>query len=211
MGQICRELVRIPEPSQTRSKEALERFLAAGEALLAENRFEEAGIADIARAAESSVGSFYRLLADKERLLLLLLQRFFEQIDELTEQTLDPDQWAGKTIADIADSYIKALVNSYRGHAGALRATILRSSKDREFRKFVHDFNSLVSSRLEKLLRERRDELNHPKPERAIKSVSHIILGILNQHTMTGSLDGLSEKALVEETKRIFITYLGVK
>ena len=211
MGQIFRELVSIPEPGQARSRDALERFLATGEALLAENRFEEAGVADIAREADSSVGSFYRLVVDKERLLLMLLQRFFQQIEALTEELLEPKRWQGKSITDLADTYVRELVTSYKSHSGALRATVLRSSKDREFRCHVHEFNAVMGQRLEFLLKQRRDEIHHPNPARAMKSVNHIILGILNQHTMTGTMDGLEDNELIEEVKRIFLTYLGVQ
>ncbi len=210
MGQNFRDLVSIPEPTQARSREALDRFLATGEALLAENRFEEAGVAEIAREADSSVGSFYRLISDKERLLLLLLQRFFIDIEQSIESALEPEQWQGKGIPAISDRLVRMLVKSYRGHNGALRATILRSSKDKGFRSHVHDLNSLMSTRLEFLLGQRKDEISHPVPRRAIKSVGHIILGILNQHTMTGNLGGLSEKALIEELNWIFLSYLGV-
>jgi AcrR family transcriptional regulator len=210
MGSIFNDLVSVPEPNQARSREALDRFLAAGEALLAENHYEEAGIADIAKKAESSVGTFYRLLTDKETLSLLLLQRFFTQIETLAEETMDPEQWRGQNITDIADAFVKVFVDAYHGHAGTLRALILRASKDSDFRNQVHNLNTLISSRLSKLLKQRREEISHPKPEQAIKSVTHMVLGILNQHTITGSLGGLSQRALVEELKRVFLTYLGV-
>ena len=211
MGTIFKNLISVPEPSQARSKAALDRFLEAGEKLLAENRFEEAGVAVIAQEARSSVGSFYRLLTDKETLLLLLLHRFLNQVDDVIEETLEPTQWQDKTVTDIADTFIKALADLYKDHAGALRAVILRSSKDKAFRSKVHEFNSFISTKMEKLLRQHKSVLNHPKPERAIKSIAHIILGILNQHTLTGNLDGLSQKTLVDEIRRIFLTYLGVE
>ncbi|MFC6978716.1 TetR/AcrR family transcriptional regulator [Microbulbifer taiwanensis] len=74
----------MPEPNQARSRQALERLLAAGEKLLADNQFEEASVAEIARLAESSVGTFYRLLGDKDTLSLLLLQRFMQQLADKT-------------------------------------------------------------------------------------------------------------------------------
>lgn len=211
MDSIFKQLANTPVPNQARSKAALERFLNAGEHMLAENRFEEAGIATLASEAESSVGSFYRLFADKESLLMLLLKRFFLHIEESCNTDLAPEKWQGKGISEIADGCIKSLVLSYQGHSGTLRALVLRSSRDIEFRQQVHLLNKFYNDKLGVLLRERADEITHPTPNRAIKSVGHIILGILNQHTMTGNLDGLSEKMLIEEVKRIFLSYLGVK
>ena len=71
------QMIVPPEPMQERSRQAFERLLQVGEQLLAENRFDEIGVADLAKLAETSVGTFYRLLKDKDTLSRLLLQRFF--------------------------------------------------------------------------------------------------------------------------------------
>src|SRR6218665_1362382 len=79
----------IASPTQARSKKALERFLNVAADLLADNQFEETGISQIAQLAESSVGTFYRLLGDKDVLLYAVHERFVEQsraaIDSLVE------------------------------------------------------------------------------------------------------------------------------
>lgn len=211
MKSIFKTLVNIPEPKQIRSKEALERFLSAGERLLAENRYEEAGIALLAREADSSVGTFYRLLTDKETLSLLLLQRFFTQMEQTIEYTFEPVRWNGKNVTDIAIKFINVFVDLYRGRAGTLRAVILRASKDPLFRNQVHQLNDLISHRLGGLLEARRAEITHPKPEQAINTVAHMVLGILNQHSITGTLGALSKKNLSLELTRVFVNYLGVK
>ena len=69
----------IASPTQARSKKALERFLNVAAELLANNQFEETGISQIAQLAESSVGTFYRLLGDKDVLLYAVHQHFVEQ------------------------------------------------------------------------------------------------------------------------------------
>lgn len=210
MGSIFKSLVSVPEPTQARSRDALDRFLAAGEHLLAENRFEEAGIADLAKEAHSSVGTFYRLLSDKEILTLLLMQRFFTEIEDVIEDTFNPERWQGKSISDIAETFVDVFVTIYRGRAGALRAMILRASRDTDFRNQVHQLNQLIGKRMGALLRERKHEITHPNPDQAIKAVAHMVLGILNQHTITGALGGISRKNLNAELVRVFNQYLGV-
>src|SRR3990167_418436 len=79
----------ISSPTQARSKKALERFLNVAAELLADNRFEDTSISQIATLAESSVGTFYRLLGDKDVLLYAVHERFVEQgrsaIDSLVQ------------------------------------------------------------------------------------------------------------------------------
>ncbi|WP_206482909.1 TetR/AcrR family transcriptional regulator [Thalassotalea sp. G2M2-11] len=209
MTSIFKALVNVPEPKQTRSQEALNRFLTTGERLLAENRFEEAGVAQIAREADSSVGTFYRLLSDKETLSLLLLQRFFTQSEATIINILAPEKWQGKSIAQIAQKFISTLVELHKGRAGTLRAMILKASRDPKFRDQVHQLNEFIGEQLATLLKARLSEISHPKPEQAISSVAHMVLGILNQHTITGSLGGLSQTSLKNELTRVFINYLG--
>ncbi|MBU3069896.1 TetR/AcrR family transcriptional regulator [Aestuariicella sp. G3-2] len=210
MGSIFKSLVSVPEPTQARSREALDRFLAAGERLLAENRFEEAGIADLAKEAQSSVGTFYRLLAEKETLSLLLMQRFFTEIEDVIEDTFNSERWQDQSISVIAETFVDVFVTIHRGRAGTLRAMILQASRDTEFRSQVHQLNNLIGKRMGTLLRERKNEISHPNPDLAIKSVAHMVLGILNQHTITGSLGGISKKNLNAELVRVFNQYLGV-
>jgi AcrR family transcriptional regulator len=211
LDSLFSTLVEIPIPNQARSRAALTRFVQAGEQLLAENRFEEASVAEIARAAESSVGSFYRLLGDKETLLLLLLQQFFQHIEALVNEELAPQRWIACDIEDIVKGLIKILVISYNGHAGALRAMVLRSSKDAEFRKRVHELNALINRRLAELLIPHLANLRHPEPEKALQYAGHMLLGILNQFTMAGQLNENPEPELIVEMQRLFISYLQIE
>lgn len=202
-------LVNVPTPNQARSQQALERFLAAGESLLAINRFEDAGIAEISREAKSSVGTFYRLLEDKETLSLLLLQRFILNTENEIKEKFDPSAWEDKTIQEFSQHFASIFVSVYKGRRGVLRALILRASRDTTFRDRVHVMNDFIANRTAAVLKRHLTEINHPKPNKAIITVVHLILGALNQHTITGSLGGLSQKELTDELSRVFTHYLG--
>src|SRR6218665_2895595 len=123
----------IVSPTQARSKKALERFLNVAADLLADNRFEETGISQIAQLAESSVGTFYRLLADKDVLLYAVHDRFVEQgrgaIDELTNELSRSDVPLRAQI----EGFIQGIIRLFAGSEGLLRALIRRSSVDVEF------------------------------------------------------------------------------
>ncbi|WP_323845029.1 TetR/AcrR family transcriptional regulator [Microbulbifer magnicolonia] len=200
-------LVELPVPNQVRSQQALERLLAAGEQLLAENRFEEASVAEIARLADSSVGSFYRLLGDKDTLSLLLLQRFMRQVATTAESLGE----AGGECTDLAQC-VQLLVDSYvgiyAGHRGVLRALILRASRSADFRDKVHQLNNHVSTTALECLRPFVDQINHAKPELAIPAGVHMMLGVMNQYIVTGSLGGLPQAELRRELGRLLLCYL---
>ncbi len=201
-------IVALPEPGQERSRQALERLLLASEKLLAENRFEDAGVAELARLAQTSFGTFYRLLGDKETLSGLLLQRFFNELAERIEALTELRQWEGRSLEEFIRAAVALFVAVYRGRAGVLRALITRSSRDLQFRDRVHRVNQLVSQRTIAVLASKSAEIRHPDPAQAMMVLPPVLLGILNHHTLTGSLAFLSDAALENELTRIAMKYL---
>lgn len=207
MSQPDLTLVQVPEPSQVRSRQALERLLAAGEELLANNQFEEASVADIASQADSSVGTFYRLLGDKETLSLLLLQRFMQRLAEATASLRDAGagcQNLAEGVRLLTDTYIDV----YTGRRGVLRAVILRASRSMAFRDLVHQLNTHISETACDCLAPYMDQVLHDNPRQAVASGVHMVLGALNQHTVTGTLGGLPANALRNEIARLLLGYL---
>ncbi|WP_256077081.1 TetR/AcrR family transcriptional regulator [Massilia sp. YIM B04103] len=201
-------IVALPEPGQERSRQALERLLLASEKLLAENRFEDAGVAELARLAQTSVGTFYRLLGDKETLSGLLLQRFFSDLAERIETLTELRQWQGRSLEDFVRAAVALFVSIHRGRQGVLRALITRSSRDLQFRDRVHRVNQLISQRTIAVLASKSSEIRHPDPAQAMMVLPPVLLGILNHHTLTGSLAFLSDASLENELTRIAMNYL---
>ncbi|MBI1196797.1 MAG: TetR family transcriptional regulator [Phenylobacterium sp.] len=67
---------------QTRSREQRDRLLKAGERVFAEGGFWQAHVADIAKRAGCSVGSFYRRFEDKEAFFFALQSYMAERAEE---------------------------------------------------------------------------------------------------------------------------------
>ena len=149
----------IASPTQARSKKALERFLNVAAELLANNQFEETGISQIAQLAESSVGTFYRLLGDKDVLLYAVHQHFVEQsrtavdslVADLTRQPLPLDAQV--------EAFIRGVVRLFDGSEGLLRALIRRSSMDPQFRQRFHQLNAHIGQAFASIVLSHRDSL----------------------------------------------------
>lgn len=204
-------LVDVPEPSQARSRDALERLLRAGEALMAENRFEEAGVADLAKLAQTSVGTFYRVLGDKETLSRLLLQRFFHQVMHSVDAMTQLSRWQSQPLEAFGQELVAMFVATYQGRRGVLRAMITRASRDAQFRDRVHQLNQYVAQRTMAVLASKAEAITHPDPTLAMMAVVPMVLGVLNHHTLTGALGFLSDEALQAEIGRLFNAYLGIR
>lgn len=200
----------ISSPTQVRSKKALERFLNVAAELLADNRFEDTGIAQISQLAESSVGTFYRLLADKDVLLFAVHERFVAQgrtaIDALLKELGQREQ----PLAEQIELFITGIVKLFEGHEGLLRALVRRSSADVQFRQRFHQLNAHISQTLCRIVLAKRSELRHPNPEQAADLSAHMLLASMNYFTMVGTLGITPREVVPGELSRLICSYLEV-
>lgn len=200
----------LASPTQARSKKALERFLNVAAELLANNTFEETGISQIAQLAESSVGTFYRLLGDKDILLYAVHERFVKEsqsaIDESIEALLRDDLSASERI----DRFIRTLITLFAQREGLLRALIRRSSSDLQFRQRFHQLNAAIGQAFCRIVLAQPQAIRHPYPDQAADLAAHMMLASMNYYTLTGSLGMTPAESIPQELSRLVLNYLEV-
>lgn len=202
--------IGLTPPRQERSKQALERFLAVAAELLANDEFEETGISQISQLAESSVGTFYRLLGDKDVLLYAVHARFVEEgriaLDHTIEQILESELGAKAQI----ERFVRTLMELFREREGLLRALVRRSSVDPDFRKRFHELNAKIADGFCRIAFAQKMSIRHPKPMQATNMVAHLLLAGLNYYTMTGNLGTTADDEIPAELSRVVLSYLEV-
>jgi len=207
------ELRWVRPPQQARSQETLERLLDAAEHLVAEKGFEDTPVAEVARRAGSSVGSFYARFQDKDALLHALYERYYEQAIATADAALEPARWEGAQIPEILAAVVRFLVSIYREQAGLIRAFVVRNHSDAEFQARRERLSHYVNERLSALLLARRAEIAHPQPERAAAFGLTLVFSTLESAMLFGELRSaslsLSDDDLAAELTRAFLAYLG--
>jgi AcrR family transcriptional regulator len=205
----------IRPPRQARSQETLDRLLDAAEALLEEKGFDDVGVAEIAQRAGSSVGSFYARFPDKAALLHALQERFADEGTATADDALDPARWQGAQIPEIVSAVVAFLVGIHRDRRGLLRALWLAQALRPEFRARATALSLHVSRRLGALLLERRAEIAHPDPARAVAFGFWQVLASLRCAVLEPeealAVRRVSERALPAELARACLAYLGVR
>lgn len=201
----------IASPTQARSKKALERFLNVAAELLANDSFEETGISQIAQLAESSVGTFYRLLADKDVLLYAVHERFVEQgkaaIDVLTDEISRSEAPLDAQI----EAFIQRVIALFVGSEGLLRALVRRSSADIQFRQRFHQLNAYIGQAFCRLALTHLSQLGHPRPEQAADLSAHVLIAGMNYFTMIGAMGTTPREVIPGELSRLVCSYLEVQ
>ena len=198
----------IASPTQARSKMALERFLEVAADLLADDNFEETGISQIAQLAHSSVGTFYRLLGDKDALLYAVHQRFIEQsrsaIDALGERH-------GKACSPLSvriPAFTEGVAQLFEEREGLLRALIRRSSADRQFRQRFHQLNAHIAEVFSRIALADPEQIGHPDPAQAVDLGAHVLLASMNYFTLVGTLGNTPRERVPGELAKLLLAHL---
>ena len=200
-------------PQQSRSQETLDRILDAAEQVLAEKAFGEATLAEIMERAGVTVGAFYRRYPDKNALLRHLDERFFGEMLAKADVFFEPARWAGSTTREIIENLTREAVEVYAARRGLLRSLFLRARTDTVLQQSALHVNEQFISGLRGLLLERRAEMSHPDPDRAIELGFMMTIGSLRELVVFGETwpaPPAHTPALAAEVARMYCGYLGI-
>ena len=201
-------------PRQARSQQTLDRILDAAEQLVSEKGFDDTPVAEIARRADSSVGSFYSRFPDKDALLGALNERFLAQAIATADAALDPAQWQETSIEEIAAAVVRFLVEIHREQRGLLRAFAQRMRVDPEFQARRERLAQHIATGLSSLLLAHRAEIQHVDAQRAVGFALTMVFGSLEHTILFGELRSgafaWTDDDLSTELARAFLAYLVV-
>ncbi|RMH39377.1 MAG: TetR/AcrR family transcriptional regulator [Deltaproteobacteria bacterium] len=171
-------------PQQARSAQTLERLLDAAEELIVERGLDGATVAEVARRAESSVGSFYNRFPDKQALLRCVADRFYRQAVDTACAVLDPARWHGYSLRDVVESCVAFLVDVFVQRRRLIRAISLAAADDPDLDAVGRRLGDAVAERVLALLDRRGETLDHPEPEVGVRVAVWLVLSALHAHCL---------------------------
>lgn len=209
---------RTKAPRQPRSRDTEERILRAFGELLAESRFEEISVQQVAGRAGVSVGGFYARFGSKDDALLhLMYAGYVRDALALAERALDPERWKGSGIAPIAHAYFQLMLQAASAHTGVLREIVSRTRVNPDAvagNAAWAAFRAGVREPFRRLMDERMAEVDHPDPPMALRFAFAACSSALREAALFGhmepSMGPVDELTLARELARMFCRYLGV-
>jgi AcrR family transcriptional regulator len=206
------ELEWVRPPRQARSHLTLGRILDAAEGLLAEKRWEDTSVAEIAKRAGSSVGAFYARFRDKEALLSALHERFVEEARATADLAMSEERWAKASISEIVRELVAFQVRIQDQRQGLMRAIALRATESPAFQARGLSVGRHIEELFTRLVVARRHEILHPIPVLAAAFASRLIAGVMLQRLLfpVGAAIDAPGASLVEELTHAALAYLGV-
>lgn len=205
-GQSRSRPAAVREPRQSRSRQTLARFLAAGEKLFAEQLVERVTVPAIAAAARSSVGAFYKRFPDKDAFLAAFYDGFFTRIRGEARDELLPEQWRGRSARELIHGWMLGRLEHYRRHRAVLANLFLhlRSNGDERFVRHALAFGDELTANLIALLSEPRADLPAPPTETRLRMMIGIASAALRERILYGR-----SPSRTEATDRTYAETLG--
>ena len=205
---------------QDRGRNTLQRLLDATERTLESAGLEGATVPAIAAQASMSVGNVYKRFSDKDSLLQAVYERFFSDALAANEFALDPSKWEGVRTAELLSTLVMGMIEGYRSRRSLIRALLLyaQTHPDPAFRSHAEQLRLQSLALFERLLRDRRADIGHPHPERAIRFVVMLIGHALETAVLSEAGGGLSSGDFLShapetasELSRVVYGYLRVR
>ncbi len=195
-------------PKQARSQKSLDRLLDAGEALIIKKGHRDVSITEVARRARSSVGGFYSRFRDKDELLRALHARFLGELEDLVE-SLERSE-ADASLRQLVHAGLTALVGRLHSRRRLVAAFMAAIANDpRSWQQAVLERGALVQ-RFQALLMERRKEIVHPDPDRAVMLAFFVVLAAVDQGVAWNLWREKDLDEVVAELERMVLSYLGI-
>jgi len=196
-------------PKQTRSKATLHRILETTKALVRESSIADLRVAEIARKAHCSVGSFYARFTDKNALVLALHRELVEELEHCINEYLSPEFSGEKHLADLVNQYGQNVKNTLFRYRGLLRTVEAEIENGGDVRYIERErlLESKATSSLHKLLVSRFPDVPSWRLEVLAKLGITTILSLTRHSGFGGGNSG----NMLAEASHMFATSVQVE
>src|SRR5205814_5025792 len=173
---------RCAPPVQARSRETVDRFALAAEALLRTRPFEEITVQDIVGRADRPIGSFYARFASKEALLPLLYQRYHDGLEAKVAAHLARVPWVKLDFARTVDAFVAFVIAVYTERPWLIRALALFARlRPEALPSGLVEQRRQVYAPVEAVLLRHRERIAHEDPEAAVRFAIFLALSVARE------------------------------
>jgi AcrR family transcriptional regulator len=192
---------------QMRGRRSRDRLLNAGQRLVARRPFDALSVADIARAANSSVGAFYLRFRDKDAFFRALVAQYVAEVRTETLELFaayDDDRLIGALVA--------GTIGRFRRYEGLIRSAIRKRMEEPSVWEPIRRSGHLNADCLVDWLAKRRGAALTPAEDMSVRFAFQVLYGTLNNALTNrpGPLD-IADPALPAHMERAFRLVLLAK
>lgn len=201
------KLDRVHQPLQARSRKTLERVLDTFSSLLAEKRYDEITMTELARRSKIAVTSIYARFENKQALVLAAHERHRDEVMREIDAMLDPSRWQGADLETIVRKVMIETLANRKRRIHLLRAALLIN--DREVYQRAAELSRHASERMAALLAPHLTWLDPGERDRAVDFAMRAVTAVLQQRLVFGEIEPArfrpGEQELAERLANLFL------
>ena len=196
---------------QQRSRQQRDRLMKAGERVFAESGFWQAHVADIARRAGCSVGSFYRRFQDKEAFFFALQADMAAHAEVNIGRFFDDPACRTEPLIDVFIRLVRNTARIMHGIEGYYRALFELSLRGHDVWPPMRQLEVIEADYLLELLAARGVAVNLPRRE-----LAQLAMRVMHSNILATMLHGpgpfsADDPRLHEELGLMLVRYLGLE
>jgi AcrR family transcriptional regulator len=195
---------------QARSRQQRDRLLKAGERVFAELGFWQAHVADIARRAGCSVGSFYRRFQDKEAFFFALQADMAAHAEANIDRFFEDPACREEPLAVVFRRLARNTARTMKGIEGYYRALFELSLRGQDVWPLMRRLEVIEARHVVTLLQVRGVPVDQGKQDAA-----HLAIRMMHGQIISNMLHGpgpfsVDDPRLHDELGRMLVRYLGL-
>ncbi|WP_397415725.1 TetR/AcrR family transcriptional regulator [Phenylobacterium sp.] len=196
---------------QERSRRQRDRLMKAGERVFAESGFWQAHVADIAKRAGCSVGSFYRRFQDKEAFFFALQSDMAAHAEANIVKFFTDPACRTEPLMDVFRRLTRNSARTMKGIEGYYRALFELSLRGRDVWPLMRRVEMIEAAQVVDLLRARGIDMDPGKQDAA-----HLAIRMMHGQIVSNILHGpgpysIDDPRLHEELALMLVRYLGLE
>lgn len=157
-------------PKQERSQRSFELVLDTTLELLAEKGYQGFSLTEVSRRSKVSVGAIYTRVDGKDDVLRAAQERFQDVMRAEQRELVRGDRWQGMPLARVLPELVGKFAQLLERRGKVLGAFMQLGAVDETVARVGKAGYFELRDGFTALLLDRRDEIHHPDPERAVSS-----------------------------------------
>jgi AcrR family transcriptional regulator len=197
---------------QQRSRQQRDRLLKAGERVFAEKGFWQAHVADIAKRAGCSVGSFYRRFQDKEAFFFSLQTDMADHAEANIGKFFNDPACLTDPLPQVFARLVRNTARTMKGIEGYYRALFELSLRGHDVWPPMRRIEIVEAARITELLRQRGVQID----EAGFKDRAHLAMRTVHGQIISAMQHGpgpfaADDPRLHTELALLLVRYLGLE
>jgi len=200
-------------PRQARSRQSLERYLDAAEALIRTNGFADLNITEVARLAGFSVGGIYSRFPSKLSLLSAVRERFLERVETHLSTEYEAGSGNDASLEEAITRMLGLFFRHFIAEQEVFRAFVIETPNNPGF----EEGGEVATERRREMFREalvaHAGEIRRPDPEAAIDWVFTVVMALIRERLVYGEAapitGGHTDQELLTRLVQTVFVYLS--